>query len=91
MVWDGGRLANPSFMDYKIPGSLDVPNAIHSLIVEHHEASHPFGVKGVGEPPIVGIAAAVANAVENAAGVRIRKLPMTPERVLRELMARDSA
>ena len=90
MVWDGGRLANPSFMDYKIPGSLDVPYAIHSLIIERPEATHPFGVKGIGEPPIVGIAAAVANAVENAAGVRVNKLPMTPERVLHEVMARDA-
>jgi CO/xanthine dehydrogenase Mo-binding subunit len=90
MVWDGGRLANPSFMDYKIPGSLDVPYAIHSLIIERPEATHPFGVKGIGEPPIVGIAAAVANAVENVAGVRVNKLPMTPERVLREIMARDA-
>ena len=88
MVWDGGRLVNPSFMDYKIPGSLDVPYAIHSLIIENPEATHPFGAKGVGEPPIVGIAAAIANAVENAGGIRVRKLPITPERVLRELTAR---
>jgi CO/xanthine dehydrogenase Mo-binding subunit/aerobic-type carbon monoxide dehydrogenase small subunit (CoxS/CutS family) len=89
MVWDGGRLVNPSFMDYKIPGSLDVPHKIHSIIIENAEPSHPFGAKGVGEPPIIGIAAAVANAVQDAAYVRIRSLPITPERVLRAMTSRD--
>jgi CO/xanthine dehydrogenase Mo-binding subunit len=82
LVWDGGRLANPSFMDYKIPGSLDVPYAIHPIIIENPEPTHPFGVKGVGEPPMIGVAAAVANAVDHAVGVRIRRLPITGERIL---------
>jgi xanthine dehydrogenase molybdopterin-binding subunit B len=72
MVWDGGRLANPSFMDYKIPGSLDVPPNITSIIIENPESTHPFGAKGIGEPPIVGVAPAVANAVSHAAGVRVQ-------------------
>ena len=86
MVLDGGRLANPSFMDYKIPGSLDVPPNITSIIIENPESTHPFGAKGIGEPPIVGVAPAVANAVSHAAGVRVRRLPVTPERVLRGLL-----
>ncbi len=45
----------------------------------------PFGAKGIGEPPIVGIAPAIANAVAEATGVRLRRLPMTPERVLHAL------
>lgn len=85
MVWQDGRLANPSFMDYKIPDSMDVPAGIHSIILERAEPSHPFGVKGVGEPPIIGIAPAVANAIRHATGQRLRRAPMTPERVFRAL------
>ncbi len=86
MVWDGGRLANPSFMDYKIPGAADVPLNIDAIIIENPESTHPFGAKGVGEPPIVGIAPAIANAVKDAIGVRVRRLPITPERVLRGIV-----
>jgi CO/xanthine dehydrogenase Mo-binding subunit len=81
LVWDGGRLANPTMMDYKIPGTLDVPTAIHAIIVEDEEPTGPFGAKGVGEPGIVGVAPAVANALAAATGMRIRELPLTPERV----------
>jgi CO/xanthine dehydrogenase Mo-binding subunit len=87
MVWDSGRLANPSFMDYKIPGTMETP-LIHPIIVEQADASGPFGAKGIGEPPIVGIAPAIANAVAHATGVQLRQLPMTPERVLRALEQR---
>jgi CO/xanthine dehydrogenase Mo-binding subunit len=86
MVWDGGRLGNPSFMDYKMPGALDVPGKIHAVLIENAESTHPFGAKGIGEPPIVGIAPAVAHAVDNATGVRVRTSPLTPERVLRALV-----
>jgi len=88
LVWDEGRLANPSFMDYKIPGAHDAPQMIHPLIIENPEPSHPFGVKGIGEPPFIGVAAAVANAISNAIGVRARHLPITGERVL-DLLLRD--
>jgi CO/xanthine dehydrogenase Mo-binding subunit len=88
MVWDSGRLANPSFMDYKIPGTMDAPPEIHPIIVEKPDADGPFGAKGIGEPPIVGLAPAIANALTHATGVRLNTLPMTPERVLRALKAR---
>jgi CO/xanthine dehydrogenase Mo-binding subunit len=87
MVWDGGRLANPNLMDYKIPGSADLACDVAVRIIEDPEPTGPFGAKGVGEGGIVGIAAAVANAVANATGARIRDLPVTPERVLRALMS----
>lgn len=90
MVWDGGRLVNPSFMDYKIPGAHDVPPKIDAIIIENRESAHPFGAKGVGEPPIVGIAPAIANAVRHAVGVRIRRLPLTPERVLCGVMEKPA-
>ncbi|MBM3482676.1 MAG: xanthine dehydrogenase family protein [Alphaproteobacteria bacterium] len=82
MVWEEGRLANPSFMDYKIPSALEVPAEIECVLIEKPEPSHPFGARGVGEPPLVGAAAAIANAVADAIGKPVRQLPLTPERVL---------
>jgi CO/xanthine dehydrogenase Mo-binding subunit len=91
LVWHEGRLANPTFMDYKIPGPLDVPGKIHPIIIENPEPTHPFGARGIGEPPFIGVAAAVANAIDRAAGVRIRQLPITAERVLTALAADEES
>jgi len=91
MVWDETRLANPSLMDYKIPGTLDGPPEIHTLLIEQPDETGPFGAKGIGEPPIVGIAPAIANAVAEATGLRLRRLPMTSERVLRALRERSQS
>ncbi|MYG52173.1 MAG: xanthine dehydrogenase family protein [Rhodospirillaceae bacterium] len=82
MVFDGPRLANPSMMDYKAPTSLDAPFDIHSIIVEAAEPGGPFGAKGIGEIGLVPVPAAIANAVAAAIGTRLRRLPLTPERVL---------
>jgi CO/xanthine dehydrogenase Mo-binding subunit len=81
MVWDGGRLANPNLMDYKVPGSMDTPYDIHSIIVEHPEPDGPYGAKGVGEIGTVTVPGSIANAIKNASGIKLRKLPMTSERV----------
>ena len=86
MVFDGARLANPTLMDYKVPTSLDAPYDIKSFIVEHPEPDGPFGAKGVGEIGINVVAAAIANAVTDATGIRIRRLPLTPERVLQAML-----
>jgi len=88
MLWDGGRLANPSLMDYKAPGSLDSPYEISTIIVEDPQPEGPFGAKGVGEIGLVGVPAAITNAVADAAGIRLRRLPLTPERVLGALLER---
>ncbi len=88
MVWDSGRLANPTLMDYKIPGVLDSPHDIVAMIVEDPEPTGPFGAKGVGEPALVGVAPAVRNAIANATGARLAKLPLTPERVFGALRQR---
>ena len=83
MVWgENGNLVNPTLMDYKIPGILDVPDFIESIIIETAEPSGPYGAKGVAENSLVGIPAAVSNAIANACGVRLRSLPFTSERVL---------
>jgi CO/xanthine dehydrogenase Mo-binding subunit len=75
-----GRLDNAGFLDYRIPVASDLP-MIETILVEVPNPRHPFGVKGVGEPPIVPPMAAVANAMENATGVRMGSLPMSPPRV----------
>ena len=81
---DDGSLANESFLDYRMPTSLDVP-MIDTVIVEVASPGHPFGVRGVGEVPIVPPPAAMANAVYGATGVRIRELPMNPAAVMRAM------
>ncbi|MEW6751157.1 MAG: xanthine dehydrogenase family protein molybdopterin-binding subunit [Candidatus Latescibacterota bacterium] len=78
------RMLNPNLVDYAIPTAADLP-AIHTVIVEEPCSTGPYGAKGVGEPPIIPTAAAVANAVQAATGARVTELPMTPERVLAAL------
>jgi len=78
---DEGRMANSSYLDYRIPTTLDVP-MIDTIIVEVPNPLHPFGVRGVGEPGIVPPLAAIANAVAHATGVRQTQLPMNPRRIL---------
>jgi CO/xanthine dehydrogenase Mo-binding subunit len=79
-----GRLRNASLLDYRMPTALDVPK-IDCVIVETPVPNVPYGVRGVGEVPIVPPAAAVANAIARATGVRLWHMPMTPERVLEAL------
>ena len=81
-----GRLRNASLLDYRMPTALDVPE-IECVIVETPVPNVPYGVRGVGEVPIVPPAACVANAIARATGVRLTRMPMTPERVLRALEA----
>jgi CO/xanthine dehydrogenase Mo-binding subunit len=78
---EDGRLQNPGFLDYRIPVASDLP-MIDTVLVEVPNPNHPFGVRGVGEVPIVPPMAAVANAIENAIGVRLSDLPMSPPKVL---------
>ncbi len=85
-VYDAdGVLANPGFLDYRMPVALDLP-MIDTVIVEVPNPRHPYGVRGVGEVPIVPPIPAIANAIHDATGVRMRKLPMSPPNVLAELM-----
>ena len=75
-----GRVQNPNYLDYRMPTSLDVP-MIDTIIVEVPNPAHPFGVRGVGETPIVAPPAAIANAIQRATGVRMQELPMSPPRL----------
>ena len=79
-----GRMRNASLLDYRMPTALDLP-MIETILVEQPNPGHPYGVRGVGEVPIVPPLAAVANAIEDAIGVRVRKLPATPDAILAEL------
>jgi len=74
-------IVNPGFLDYRMPVASDVP-MIDTVIVEVPNPTHPYGVRGVGETPIVPPLAAVANAMHAATGVRHDQLPMSPPRVL---------
>jgi CO/xanthine dehydrogenase Mo-binding subunit len=79
-----GQLLTSTLMDYALPHSQDVP-AITPILVEVPSELGPFGAKGVGEPPVVPVAAAIANAIRDAVGVHMTQLPMTPERVYASL------
>ncbi|HEX6031351.1 MAG TPA: xanthine dehydrogenase family protein molybdopterin-binding subunit [Tepidiformaceae bacterium] len=81
---DDGRMQNASFLDYRMPTALDVP-MIDTVIVEVPNPGHPYGVRGVGEVPIVPPLAAIANAIHDATGVRFTDLPISPRRVLETL------
>ncbi len=77
----GGVMENPGFLDYRIPVASDLP-MIETIIVEVPNPNHPYGVRGVGEVGIVPPLPALANAIHDATGARIRELPMSPPRVL---------
>ena len=79
-----GMMVNSSFMDYKLPGCLEMPELV-PIIDDGDERN---AVVGVGEPPSIPPAAAIANAVYNACGVRVRELPITPDKILMGLMAK---
>jgi len=81
-----GRLTNPSLLDYRKLTAADLPN-IETIIVEVPSPAGPFGARGVGEPPIIPAPAAIANAVQDATGVRITELPISPERVALGVLA----
>jgi len=90
LVLDGaGRPVNPNFLDYKIFTAKDMPK-LTTILVDTEEPLGPYGAKSVAEVPINGPAPAIANAIFHATGVRIRKLPIRPEDVLRALHERKS-
>jgi CO/xanthine dehydrogenase Mo-binding subunit len=85
---DDGALLNSSFLDYRMPTSLDLP-MIDTIIVEVANPAHPYGVRGVGEVPIVPPMAAISNAIYDAIGIRMNDLPMSPDKILEALWAQE--
>ena len=81
---DDGQMMNSSLLDYRMPTSLDLP-MIDTVVVEVPNPNHPYGVRGVGEVPIVPPLAALSNAIYDATGVRMRELPMNPAAVAKAI------
>ena len=83
-----GQMANFSLLDYRMPISLDLP-MIDTILVEVPNPGHPYGARGVGEIPIVPPVAAIANAIYDAVGIRMRQTPMSPGNILEALWEQD--
>lgn len=79
-----GRIKNDSFTGYIIPTSMDMPD-LKKVIIENPEATGPYGAKGIGEPVMTYVAPAIFNAIHDAAGIRIRQLPASPDVILKAL------
>ena len=91
MQYDGAALANIAAAKYRVPLASDLPEVFRAITQEQGHGPGPFGAKGMGEAGILPVAAAIANAVEDATGVRITSLPITAEKVLAALEARASS
>ena len=85
LQYENGQPLNANLVDYRVPRFTDLPKHFESALVENSDGPGPYGSKGMGESGIVSIAPAVGNAVFQASGVRLRELPLTPERVWRAL------
>ncbi|MGZ8498734.1 MAG: xanthine dehydrogenase family protein molybdopterin-binding subunit, partial [Candidatus Binatia bacterium] len=91
MIFEDGQLINGSLLDYQIASIKDMPEAVRPVVIEVPHEDGPFGAKGAGETGALTVAPAIANAIHDAVGVRIRDLPITAERVLRALVEKDQA
>jgi CO/xanthine dehydrogenase Mo-binding subunit len=88
MVYEDGHLLNGTLLIYRVPRAEDVPDSLECRFVENADGSGPFGAKGAGEGSLVPVSPAVANALARLTGIRVRELPLTPERVWRALRNR---
>ena len=82
---DKGQMLNSSYLDYRIPTSLDLPK-LETILVEHANPDHPFGVRGVAEISVVPPMGAIANAIYDAVGVRMHDLPMAPHKIVKAIL-----
>jgi CO/xanthine dehydrogenase Mo-binding subunit len=87
MIFDDGRVANASLTHYEIPSFRDIPPMENELIPAQDNRG-PFGAKGLGESGTFGVSPAIANAIDDAVGVRLTELPLTPEAIFRALRAK---
>jgi carbon-monoxide dehydrogenase large subunit len=87
---EDGRVTSLSFGDYKVPTARDIP-PLTTVVLESESGTGPYNIKGIGETPLTPVAPAIANAIEDAVGVRIRELPITAEKVYQALQAKDRA
>ena len=84
MVVKDGRLVNPDFLDYLVPTAMDAPR-VNKILVEPIDPNGPYGAKGIGEPALNPVTAAIGNAIYDATGIRMKELPITPEKILARL------
>jgi CO/xanthine dehydrogenase Mo-binding subunit len=89
LVYDGPQLVNGSILDYRVPRFSDLPKKVELHLVENQDGVGPYGAKGGGEASLNSMAANIANAVDHATGVRLRQVPLTPERVWRALRQKE--
>jgi CO/xanthine dehydrogenase Mo-binding subunit len=88
LVYEQGQPLNANLVDYRVPRFTDLPGEFESALIENRDGPGPYGAKGMGESGIVSIAPAVGNALYRATGVRVRELPLTPERVWQALRSK---
>jgi 4-hydroxybenzoyl-CoA reductase subunit alpha len=89
MIWENGRLMNSSFLEYRIPSTLETP-PIESIIVESEDPEGPFGAKEAGEGSLAATIPAIANAIYDAVGVRITTLPLSREKIFQALREKEN-
>jgi CO/xanthine dehydrogenase Mo-binding subunit len=85
---DGQKLYS-NMQDYKIPAAADMPDRVESIFVEDRDPKGPFGAKGIAEPAVIPVAPAIANAIADAIGARIRDLPLTPESICKAVAGKQ--
>jgi CO/xanthine dehydrogenase Mo-binding subunit len=85
LQYENGQPLNANLVDYRVPRFTDLPERFESALIENEDGPGPYGAKGMGESGIVSVAPAIGNAIFRATGVRIRELPITPERLWRAL------
>jgi CO/xanthine dehydrogenase Mo-binding subunit len=89
MTYEDGQLLNGNLVDYRVPTFQDLPEHMHTILIENGNGPGPFGSKGLGEGGLLPVASAIANAVSRAVGVRIQDLPLTPPKVWRAIAAKQ--
>lgn len=85
LVYQEGLPINPNFLDYNLPRFLDIPEEIIPILVEEPHPDGPYGAMGVGEASLIPAAPAIANAIQDAIGVRVKDMPITPEKVFKAI------
>lgn len=88
LEFNNGKVANPNFAKYKVPRSKGIP-PIETIMIETNDPQGPFGAKGMGEAALLPTAAAIANAVYDAVGIRLKELPFTPDKVIKALKEKE--
>jgi CO/xanthine dehydrogenase Mo-binding subunit len=91
MIFEEGQPLNPNLIDYRVPTFKDLPQQLHTILIENGNGPGPFGSKGMGEGGLLPVASAIAGAVSRAVGVRIQDLPLTPIKVWQALQAKQKS